>query len=277
VGRTDRRTLHDGRVLKQLSEAVGLLAAVVGAVYLLGAAVLALRLQTNDIPTLPVLSNLPRELVISYGLTYAVVWWLLAAVVVAVFWLALQRAPSGRFSREPRRVRWSGGAAILAALVGLSWGAAALVLNHLDGTFTLWDQAALAAGVVAAALLARGVWKVLAARYRREWSAPVAVAVAAALTGLIVVPTFMEIGVRAPLAEAQLCVAGPTHLNGYLVGEAGDRVYLGENVDPHRLVSAPRTGELYVGPKATEKDLCRAERVGSPPRPSRTSGSSTSR
>jgi hypothetical protein len=250
-------------VLKQISEAVGLLAAVVGAIYLLGAAVLAMRLQTNDIPTLPVLSNLPRELVISYGLTYAVVWWLLAAVVVAVFWMGLRRAPSGRLSTRPRLERWLIGAAVLAALVLLSWVGAGLVLDHLDGEFTWWDRAALAAGVVAAALLGRGVWKVLATRYRAEWSAPTAVAVAAALSGLVVVPTFMQIGVRAPLAEAQLCVAGPTHLNGFLVGEAGDRIYLGENVPPHRLVSAPRTGELYVGPDATEKQLCRAERLGS--------------
>lgn len=250
-------------MLKQISEAVGLLAAVVGAIYLLGAAVLAMRLQTNDIPTLPVLSNLPRELVISYGLTYAVVWWLLAAVVVAVVWMGLQRAPSGRLSTRPRQMRWLIGAAVLAALVLLSWVGAGLVLDHLDGEFTWWDRAALAAGVVAAALLGRGVWKVLATRYGTEWSAPTAVAVAAALSGLVVVPMFMQIGVRAPLAEAQLCVAGPTHLNGFLVGEAGDRVYLGENVPPHRLVSAPRTGELYVGPDATEKQLCRAERLDS--------------
>ena len=248
-------------MLKQISEAVGLLAAVVGAVYLLGAAVLALRLQTNDIPTLPVLSNLPRELVISYGLTYAVVWWLLGAAIVAVFWLGLQRAPSGRPSTRSRLMRWLIGAAVLAGLAILSCVGAGLVLHHLDGSFTWWDRFALAAGVVAAALLARGVWKVLAARYQSEWSAPVAVAIAAALSGLVVVPTFMEIGVRAPLAEAQLCVAGPTHLNGYLVGEAGERVYLGENVSPHRLVSAPRTGELYVGPDATEDKLCRAERM----------------
>jgi hypothetical protein len=201
--------------------------------------------------------------VISYGLTYAVVWWLLGAAIVAVFWLSLQRAPSGRMSRQSRRVRWSVGGAVLAALVILSWLGAALVLDHLDGKFTWWDRAALATGVVAAALLARGLWNVLAKRYAEGWSAPGAVAVAAALSGLVVVPTFMQIGVRAPLAEAQLCVSGPTHLDGYLVGEAGDRVYLGENVDPHRLVSAPRTGELYVGPQATETLLCRAERLGS--------------
>jgi hypothetical protein len=129
-------------VLKQISEGVGLLAAVVAVVYLLGAFVLAVRLQTNDIPTLPVLSNLPRELVISYGLTYAVVWWLLGAAIVAVFWLALQRAPSGRMSRQSRRVRWSVGGAVLAALVILSWLGAALVLDHLDGKFTWWDRAA---------------------------------------------------------------------------------------------------------------------------------------
>jgi hypothetical protein len=248
-------------VLKQISEAVGLLAAAVGTVYLLGALVIVLRLQTNDFPTLAVISNLPRELVISHGLTYAVVPWLVAATVVAIYWLARQKAPSGLAARQPVLWHWRLRLGLLVGLVVLTVLVVWLTLRELGGDFTRWDKLALEIAVVAVAMVVFALWRALAWRYGREWSTPAAVAVAAALTGLLIVPAGVEIGVRAPLAEAQLCVEGPTHLSGLLLGEAGDRVYIGQNVDPRRIVSAPKTGELYVGPQATEDFLCRGERA----------------
>ena len=250
--------MHDGHVVKQISEALGLLAGAVGAVYLLGAIVLALRLQTHDLPTLAVLSNLPRELVISFGLTYAVVPWLLTAAAVAVFWFLREEAPRARSSARPVSVTEAARALILTAVaVTVAW----LALRQLDGSFGAWDAVALSLTVLLLTLLANAVWRVLANRYADKWTRPVAIGVAAALTGLVVVPAFVEIGARAPLADAQLCVDRGVHLKGWLVGEAGDRVYLGENVDPHRIVSAPLSGELYVGPEATEADICRADRA----------------
>jgi hypothetical protein len=247
-------------VLKQISEAVGLLAAVVGGVYLLGALVLALRLQTNDLPTLPVVSNLPRELVISYGLTYAVAPWLLAGAIVAAFWLLRQKRPSGLSSQEgvwsPRHVR----ATMLLALVVIAELGVWITVHELGGTFTGWDAAALVASVSAIAALAFAVWRGLSGSYGNHWTRVTATIVAAALSGLVAIPAFVEIGARVPLAEAQLCVAGPSHLRGLLLGETGDRVYIGEDTDPHRVVSSTKTGELYVGPEATEDILCRDER-----------------
>lgn len=245
-------------MVKQISEALGLLAGAVGAVYLLGALVLALRLQTHDLPTLAVLSNLPRELVISVGLTYAVVPWLLTAVAVAVFWFLREEAPRARRSARPVSVLEVARALILTAVVvPVAW----LALRQLDGSFGIWDAFVLSVTLLVLTLLANAVWRVLANRYAETWSRPVAIGVAAALAGLVTVPAFVEVGARAPLADAQLCVEDGVHLKGWLVGEAGDRVYLGENVDPHRIVSAPRTGELYVGPDATEEDICRADRA----------------
>lgn len=245
-------------VLKQISEAFGLLAGLVGAVYLLGALVLTLRLQTHDLPTLAVLSNLPRELVISVGLTYVVVPWLLAAAAVAIFWFLREEAPRPSGSARPVNVFEAARALIVTAVVvPVAW----LALRQLDGSFGIWDAVLLSVTVFLLTLLANAVWRVLANRYAEKWTRPVAIGVAATLAGLVTVPAFVEIGARAPLADAQLCVDGGVHLKGWLVGEAGDRVYLGENVDPHRIVSAPLTGELYVGPDATEEDICRADRV----------------
>ena len=240
--------------LKQISEAVGLLAAVVATVYLLGAFVLALRLQTNDLPTLAVLSNLPRELVISVGLTYAVVPWLLAAASVALYWLLRDGKPVAPESERrvtPRELARALGLAVVA--VAVAW----LVLRSLDGRYTWLDAAALFIASTAVILVANVVWRLLSRRYGWTWTKTTAVSLAAMLTGLVTVPLFVAVGARWPLADAQLCGVGSTHLSGWLVGEAGDRVYIGENVDPHRIVSAPRTGELYVGPGATEALLCR--------------------
>jgi hypothetical protein len=247
-------------VLKQVSEALGLIAGAVGAVYLLGALVLTLRLQTNDLPTLPVVSNLPRELVISYGLTYAVVPWVLGAALVAAYWVVRRKAPSGVPS--PTAV-WPDrhlGATVGLGLVVYTEFVVWLVLRELGGVFTGWDAVAVGAAVVVVAMIAFVLWRTAAARYCGCWSGQAAVVVAAALSGLVVIPAFVEIGVRAPLAQAQLCLEGPTHLRGDLVGEAGDRVYIGENTEPHRVVSSPKSGELYVGPEATESFLCRDER-----------------
>jgi hypothetical protein len=250
-------------VLKQISEAVGLLAAVVGAVYLLGALVLTLRLQTNDLPTLPVLSNLPRELVISYGLTYAVVPWLLAAAVVALSWIVRQQAPSAIAGNRPVLWHWRRRVSLLFAIVTLNLLGVWLVLRELKGDFTWLDIVVLEVTVAVVTVLAFAIWRSLARRYRREWSAPVATSIAAALSGLVVMPAGIEVGARAPLPDAQMCAEGPTHFIGLLVGEAGDRVYIGENVGS-RIVASPRSGELYIGPGARERLLCRAERAAVP-------------
>lgn len=247
--------------MSQIREAVALLAAAVATVYMLGALVLALRLQTNDLPTLGVLANLPRELVISVGLTYVVVPWLLAAAAVAGVWLVREGSPAAPESRRLLTGTEAGRAVAVAVVaVALAW----IVLWLLEGPFTRWDAAALGLAAAATAMLANVGWRLLSRRHAAKWRKPTAVGVSAALAGLVVVPLFVEIGARSPLPEAQLCGEGPTHLRGWLVGEAGNRVYIGESTDPHRIVSAPRTGELYVGPDAHEPLLCRAERALAP-------------
>ena len=221
---------------------------------MLGALVLALRLQTNDLPTLAVLSNLPRELVISVGLTYVVAPWLVAASLVALFWLVRETPPAAPSSS--RLMTWGElWRALVVAAVGVVAGW--LVLRGLGGRFAAWDTLSLGIALGAVTSLATVVWRLLSRRYASTWPKPAAIAIWAALAGLVAVPLFVEIGARSPLAEAQLCGEGPMHLKGWLIGEAGDRVYIGEITDPHRVVSAPRTGELYVGPEATEALLCR--------------------
>ena len=247
--------------LKQISEAVGLLAAVVAVIYLLGALVLALRLQTHQLPTLGVLSNLPRELVISVGMTYAVVPWLVAAAAVALFWLLRKKTPeaseSTRLVTRAEVIR-----CLVVAAVGVAF--AWVVLWELGTDVTVWDPIGLAASAVLVALLATALWRLASRRDEGTRTRGTAIVLAAAFAGLVVVPPFVAIGARAPLDPAQLCGEGPTHLKGWLVGEAGDRVYIGENVSPHRIVSATRTGELYVGPDATAALLCGDERLLEP-------------
>jgi hypothetical protein len=256
-----------GHVLKQIGEALGVVAGAVGAVYLLGALVMTLRLQTNDLPTLAVVSNLPRELLISYGLTYAVAPWLVTSAIVATYWLLRKGAPGEPHSSG---AGWSRGQFLaivvlaLAAAVVLGVG---LTLHELGGTFTVWDALAVAVSIAVVAVLGFLVWGAASRHYRaasrpygKRWSTVTATLVASGLSGLVAIPAFVDLGARVPLAKAQLCVEGPTHLRGLLIGEVADRVYIGEDSDPHRLVSSSRTGELYIGPDATEPLLCRDER-----------------
>lgn len=67
--------------LSQITKALGLLAGVATLVYLSGGFVLALRLGFEDLPWEAVISQLPREFLISIGITTLVVPVLIAASV----------------------------------------------------------------------------------------------------------------------------------------------------------------------------------------------------
>ncbi|MGH3042384.1 MAG: hypothetical protein ACRDNG_11725, partial [Gaiellaceae bacterium] len=56
-------------LLKALGLVVGLLAGSVGLLYAIGGGVLTLRLFLEDLPSLTVVGQLPREFLISIGLT----------------------------------------------------------------------------------------------------------------------------------------------------------------------------------------------------------------
>jgi hypothetical protein len=86
-------------LLKTLGLVVGLLAGIVGLLYAIGGGVVTLRLYLENLPSLTVVGQLPREFLISIGLTQIV----LPALAVAALYLAV-RALLGSSARPPTRL-----------------------------------------------------------------------------------------------------------------------------------------------------------------------------
>jgi hypothetical protein len=105
-------------LLKALGLVVGLLAGIVGLLYAIGGGVLTLRLFLEDLPSLMIVGQLPREFLISIGLTQIV----LPALAAAALYLAA-RVLLGSSARPPTKLvrQWRGGSRRgWAELVGVS-------------------------------------------------------------------------------------------------------------------------------------------------------------
>jgi len=111
--RPSGRTPPDyGKVVERVGQAIGLFAGVATLVYITGGAILALRLALAGLPWQPVVGQLPREFLISIGVSQVL---LPAAVVGAAYaWLRLtvRQSPPGirpwreRANREENRRRF---------------------------------------------------------------------------------------------------------------------------------------------------------------------------
>jgi hypothetical protein len=85
------RRMADGEsqgseLVKAVGQAVGLLAGAVGLVYMVGGAVLALRLFIEDLPSRTIVAQLPRDLLVSVGLAQVV----LPGIAIAALYAAVR-------------------------------------------------------------------------------------------------------------------------------------------------------------------------------------------
>lgn len=261
-------------VVKTIGQLVGLAAGFVALVYAAGGGVLALRLYLAHLPSRTIVGQLPRDLLISVGLSQIV----LPVLAVAAFYGAYRllrgaAPPPKRFVRqwtERSRRGWAeliGASAIPAFIVA---GAIALSANGVQGRSEqlLWllpaEKLSLLAFVLTllAVLVALSVRASLVRRYgdpESLWHGRRPIVWMTLLVALASVPIcVMVAGTFLPLLDAKVCTSR-SEITGVLIGETSDRTYIGEDerhVAPPLLVfSVPRDQitETFIGGSARSR------------------------
>jgi hypothetical protein len=253
-------------LLKALGLVVGLLAGIVGLLYAIGGGVVTLRLYLEDLPSLTVVGQLPREFLISIGLTQIV----LPALGVAALYFAV-RALLGSSARPPTRLvrQWrSGSRRVWAELVVVSMlaasgltllaGAPALRREGFDnGTLVVMLIVAIGVTVVVE-LLALKARASLAERERFAWNTLRPMVAMVCVVAFALFPAFVVSAGTFHLLEAKVCVEDGLDAAGLLVGETSAGVYIGDprgtREGPRRVVSVPneRVEKLLIGGDAAQ-------------------------
>jgi hypothetical protein len=241
-----------------LKDLAGLLAGLTVLVYTLGGAVLAVRLAFQNLPGEAVLAQLPRELLITVGVSQVFIPALVLAAIHA----------AGRLTGLWERL-WRGAQVTdaLTVYAGVLWWFAILGLAMLlgwlnrgkdfrevvEGNVVFWLVAPFVLGLfIAGAVFVR-------VRFRRwntggiGWrSGPawltltIAYGVVAMVAAAVVAPTF-------PLLDAKACTTAGVAERGDLVGQTDDRLFLGEPLREHRRIAmlpTSKVDELFIGPNA---------------------------
>ena len=251
-------------LLKALGLVVGLLAGIVGLLYAIGGGVLTLRLFLEDLPSLTVVGQLPREFLISIGLTQIV----LPALGAAALYLAA-RVLLGSSVRPPARLvrQWRGGSRrgwaelvvvsmLVASGLTLLAGAPALRREGFDEENLVFLLAIAALATVVVELVALRVRASLAERERYAWNTLRPMVAMALVVAFALVPAFVVFAGTFHLLEAKVCVENRADPAGVLVGETSAGVYIGDaqgaREGPRRVVSVPteRVEKLLIGGNA---------------------------
>jgi hypothetical protein len=253
-------------VLKALGLVVGLLAGIVGLLYAIGGGVLTLRLYLEDLPSLTVVGQLPREFLISIALTQIVLP-AVAAAGVYLAWRVLFRSSAGPPTNLVRQWRrrgfrsWAelGLVSLLIALV-LTLPAAAPALKR-EGFDKEKLNAAVAIALAATVVVELGALKAratLAERERFTWSTARPRIAMVLVIALAVLPAFVVAAGTFHFLEAKVCVEDRLDAAGVLVGETSAGVYIGDprgtGEGPRRVVSVPteRVEKLLIGGEAAQ-------------------------
>jgi hypothetical protein len=224
-------------VLETVSKLVGFAVGLTAFVYVAGGTVLWIRLFRSDLPADPVITSLPRELVIGIGLKSVVAP---AAALAILAWVALRGVTWSIRTSGTRRTHGT----LFLAVGAISFLAAFWLVPRLS-----WAIGGLIAAMVVyfIALLIGWVRK----RFQpvRDWGNS-EFALAAVVIGLGGAFIRVALEVADPrLDNAVVCVGdGSEPYTGLLVGEAKDAVYLGERSE--RVVIAipkSRVEELWIG------------------------------
>ena len=260
-----QRARSEKGLLQTITELAGLLAAVAAIIYGAGALALSLRLAFEHLPWSNIVSGLPREFVISTGAGQVV----LPAVAVGALY-GLFRGLAGSEVRPPVIPRLREGSSVrmlprylltmVLLLLPLLFVEAVRGTSMAEG-LDLW----LATGIgVLLAFLAIAVQEgraAVAGRFpsSRTWNSVRAAATLAGIYAAAAMPAMMLAAAATPLTSAKICMTGGGEATGKLVGESGDRVYLGEEAsnpekeENRRIVVIPmaKIDQLFVGPHPT--------------------------
>jgi len=277
-------------VVKTLGQLFGLAAGFIALVYAAGGGVLALRLYLSDLPSRTVVGQLPRDLLISVGLSQIVLPALGVAAIYVITRLLWGNSPpptrlvdewGAKPSRRGWRVRLEGWRRLLAAsaipaLVATGFAAEQMwryvtrdwqkLLPSLPLTFLV----TLIVVLVALNLRAR---LALSARrapatneiVRERWNERSAVVRMTSVVALVSLPFCLVFAGTINLLDARVCITGGSHVqhvDGVLIGETTNRTYIGENgdQDPLQVFAIPQSEiiETVIGGGADETDCLKA-------------------
>lgn len=268
------RESQQSDVLKTLGLIFGLFAGFVTLLYAVGGGVLVLRLFLEDLPSLTVVGQLPRELLISIGLTQIV----LPALATGAAY-ATARLLAGASAPQPRRLvdqwnehswpAWSelvGVSALTALALTLLGAAPALVREGLTRKLD-WLLAVALLVTLLVVLVALQLRAVLATRERDRWNTLRPTAWMSLIVAFAFLPACVVFAGTFHLLDAKVCTTSQGQgggeligeTSGVLIGETGDRVYIGEvngGTDrPRRVVSIPlgQVKEVLIGGEASEQ------------------------
>ncbi len=239
----------ESKPFETLKDFFGLFAGIAAAVYILGGAVLSMRLSFENLPGEAAFGQLPRDFLLTIGMAQV----LLPAVIVAGLHAAYRvlvrpRSMSGLAGTVAGSVLWLALLGVALAIRGNRNGRLSL-----DGNTAFWVGACVAL-VIAVAIAAAVRWRYskgdLRWRGGPDWLTLTFVYGAAAMiAATFVAATF-------PLLEARACMERFAE-NGDLVGQSNDRIFLGENTPYDRRIASLPAGsvqELFIGPRAGEAE-----------------------
>jgi hypothetical protein len=239
-------------LLKSIAQLAGLLVGFVALLYAAGGGVLALRLYFQDLPSLTVVGQLPREFLISIALTQLLLPALLVAAVYGAVRLLFRPTPM------PRRfvAGWSlhaAGVALALLATGVGW----LLARNTDGSHRLPGLPIAFALSLLVALVALKLRAEAARKYEGDWDRVRPAALMACIVGLGSIPIWVIVAGTFHLLDAKVCTTSQTLETGVLIGETGDRVYIGEerSSGPRRVASFPlaQVEEVFIGGKASSR------------------------
>lgn len=254
--------------LKQIAEVVGLFAGVATIIYLAGGFVLALRLGFEDLAGEAVVGQLPREFLITVGVTTVLFAALLGAALYGGWRLyEVSNIPSGGWTGKLKvlpglglsGLRWLANRPPLVALVlVLPGGLIEYSKDGWRGTLLFWLVIAYLITLVWAYAL-QGVKNRARERFRGRWSSRGPIALMSAIYAALLLPGAVVIGATLPLLEVKACMVGGSEQVGSLVGETEDRLFYGEPREgeddrPRRIISVPFSSvtQTFVGADAGE-------------------------
>lgn len=238
--------------LEAVKDFFGLFAGLAVLVYVLGGVVLFTRLAYEDLPNEAVFGQLPREFLITVGLGQVLLPAALLAAAHAGFRATRSKKDGARnLAAEKKWVFRVAVAWFLAFVAALAWRRSEIDDQSGLGDPYFWAAALLAtAAAIAAAALLRWrytKWGRFRSKYGPRW---LPLTLVYGLTAMVAA-TF--IAATFPLLDARACMSAGFAENGELVGQGGDRIFLGEDrPKDRRITSLPASDveQLFVGDDA---------------------------
>ncbi len=254
--------------LVRVGQIFALLAGVATLVYVSGGAILSLRLDRNGLASEAVVSNLPREFLISIGLTEVVLPLLLVGVsLVALMFLLVNvtnMEEAGRALTDWKGARQSERVMLVLAFGLLFAGGIVLAVRQFESS---WQALAFVPATVSV-LFVGG--QVVRNRFERRLASLGAVAWTGVLLAGCLTPWLVAVAQdRHHLLRATVCDVDGNETDGSLIGETADRIYVGES--RREAAAQGRKPRIKVIPRARLTEVfiggpgqCPSQRSGSP-------------